>query len=149
MLPLLPLPSQSFAPACTALPDAQLPTQSLLGSEKGRGVRMCSRKTRSCVAGPSCEKPTCSPGERSPCGSGCTYRKAPGASSSGLLCPATHTATSLYCDREWLVQHSPRMFLDSAVRTPTCLQVALLLSFCAVISFVSQFLALIFLLSEV
>lgn len=100
------------------------------------------------MAGPSCDKPTCSPQERSPRGSGCTYSKPQVQGGSGLLCPATHTATSLYCDREWLVQHSLRMFLDPAVGTSTCLQLALLLSFCADISFVSQFLALIF-LSEV
>lgn len=47
---------------------------------------------------------------------------------SALLCPATHIAASVPCDREWLVQHSLRMFLDPAVGPSTCLQLALLLS---------------------
>lgn len=145
LLPWLPIPSQSFAPACTALPDASCP-HSLCWAQRRAEELGCAAGVVWLVH--HVKNPPVAHRKGAHVALVVPTGKPQMQGGSGLLCPATHTTTSLYCDREWLVQHSLRMFLDPAVGASTCLQLALLLSFCAVISFVSQFLALIF-LSEV
>lgn len=153
-LPLLPIPSQSFAPACTTLscPAARTVSVGLRegqGDAAGRsGVVWLAHP----VKNPPAWKQSCSPKERSSCGSGCTYshRKAPGAGS--LACCAQPPTLLLLCTvtgSEWSAQPqdvpgpcSGTLHLPAACPAPLPL-------FVQSFHFISQFLALIFLLCEV
>lgn len=82
------------------------------------------------VKNPAVWKRSCSPKERSPQGSSCTYshRKAPGAGRLWNAVPSHPHCNFFVLWREWLIQHSLKMFLDPAVGPSTCLQLALFLS---------------------